>query len=78
MPHPLNNLYSSMPSAELIPIGTDRLPIVDQALELAERMETHNTSEEIAIVLRAAARVFDEATTTAFLVSTSDSQDKIN
>lgn len=67
-----------MPSAELIPVGTDRLPIVDQALELAERMETHNTSEEIAVVLRAAARVFDEATTTAFLVSASDSQDKAN
>lgn len=76
MTYPLNNAYSSMPSSELISVGTDRLPIVDQALELVERMETHNTSEEIAVVLRAAARVFDEATTTAFLVSSTDGQDK--
>lgn len=65
-----------MPSAELIPVGTDRLPIVDQALELAERMETHNTSEEIAVVLRAAVRVFDAATTTSFGINVTDNQNK--
>jgi len=47
----------------ITPPGQSRIPVVDQAMELAKMMESHCAPEEVSKLLVSAARTWEMATT---------------